>query len=206
MRKSISQEIFEALRKRILDGELLPGDRILERELREEFNASNSPVREAVRMLFASGFAEAEFNKGAIVAHYNDPHRRKEAYEARAAIELYCASKIAAEQNPAKVRELRKVAAEMERKTTSIDDADISRIIDYDELFHRKIVELAGNGELFKIYTHSFLFLKSSVKKHDAVALWLPETLREHREIVEAIEANDDAVLRKVMKHHFEPD
>jgi DNA-binding GntR family transcriptional regulator len=55
------------LRRRILDGELPPGTRILLRPAAEELGLSMIPIREAIRMLENDGLVETASHRGATV-------------------------------------------------------------------------------------------------------------------------------------------
>ena len=65
---STSQLIAERIRAAILEGDLAPGDRIVEADLAERFEISRGPVREALRLLAPEGLLELRRNRGAIVA------------------------------------------------------------------------------------------------------------------------------------------
>jgi len=201
MRKSITQEIYEAMRNKILTGELLPGQRILERELQQEFGASNSPIREAIRLLCASGFAETVFNKGAIVIDYTDIHRREELYEARTALEYYCAGKLASEKDPGKMSRIREAMEEFEN-VVSVDRMNRGHIIDADEAFHSTLVELAGNKEISSMYKNLFLFSRSAAARYNQHSDDI-ETIDDHRKIYEAIQANDIFLLSELIRKHL---
>lgn len=53
--------IYEALRKGIFRGEILPGDELNQVHISQQYGVSRTPVREALRMLQADGLAEARF-------------------------------------------------------------------------------------------------------------------------------------------------
>ena len=63
----LSAKIYEALRERIIEGALRPGERIRERELAEELNVSRIPIREAMPRLEAEGFIRTLPRRGAVV-------------------------------------------------------------------------------------------------------------------------------------------
>ncbi|MET4637432.1 GntR family transcriptional regulator [Mycetocola sp. 2940] len=63
-----SQRIADELRVAILDGSLVPGERILQEELAAQYNASRLPVREAIRILEAEGLVSIVANSGAWVS------------------------------------------------------------------------------------------------------------------------------------------
>lgn len=62
-----SLRVAAHLRRSILDGALVPGQRIRQEEVAEQLGASRLPVREALHMLQSEGLTEIEPNKGARV-------------------------------------------------------------------------------------------------------------------------------------------
>jgi DNA-binding GntR family transcriptional regulator len=66
--KVVSALIADDLRKQILAGDLLPGDRIRQEEIAVEFDASRIPVREALLILVNDGLVEIVANSGAWVS------------------------------------------------------------------------------------------------------------------------------------------
>ncbi|HUH15881.1 MAG TPA: GntR family transcriptional regulator [Gaiellaceae bacterium] len=58
---------YSELRRRILDGELAPGSRMLLRPLAEELGISVMPVRDAIRLLDRDGLVTSESHRGATV-------------------------------------------------------------------------------------------------------------------------------------------
>lgn len=81
-----SSEIYQELRRRILVGELEPGQRLVVRRFSEEFGCSDIPVREALRSLEGDGLIDIAPYRGAQVRIYH-PDEVREAYLIRAALE-----------------------------------------------------------------------------------------------------------------------
>ena len=63
-----SQRIADSLREAILRGAYLPGTRIRQEDIAEQFQASRLPVREALRMLEADGLVTLVANTGAWIS------------------------------------------------------------------------------------------------------------------------------------------
>jgi len=63
-----SHRIAASLREEILSGQFAPGTRIRQEDIAEQFGASRSPVREALRMLDADGLVTLVANTGAWIA------------------------------------------------------------------------------------------------------------------------------------------
>jgi DNA-binding GntR family transcriptional regulator len=65
---SISEQVYTALKKEILAGDLQPGARLLVLEIAKKFNISQAPVREALERLKSAGFITGIPNKGSVVS------------------------------------------------------------------------------------------------------------------------------------------
>ena len=63
----LRQQVLEQLREAIISGVLLPGARLIERELTEQMGVSRTVVREALRQLEAEHLVEVIPNKGPFV-------------------------------------------------------------------------------------------------------------------------------------------
>jgi len=64
---STAEQVAATLRTQILDGVIVPGQRIRQEDIAEQFGTSRQPVREALRILESEGLTELEANKGARV-------------------------------------------------------------------------------------------------------------------------------------------
>jgi DNA-binding GntR family transcriptional regulator len=67
-RISAVEALVQVLRERILDGELPPGERLVERELVQRYDVARHTLRAALRQLQADGLVAIEPNRGARVA------------------------------------------------------------------------------------------------------------------------------------------
>lgn len=56
--------IYEGIRRGIFSGNLKPGDRLRVDKLRQQYDSSGSPVREALNRLSANGLVEKQDNRG----------------------------------------------------------------------------------------------------------------------------------------------
>ncbi|MGP3637465.1 GntR family transcriptional regulator [Streptomyces sp. 24-1644] len=84
--KLVRDKVVDALRRAIVDGALLPGRRLTERELTELTGVSRTSVREALRRLQAEGLVEESPSRGLRVSV---PTREEveQIYEIRAELE-----------------------------------------------------------------------------------------------------------------------
>jgi len=65
--KTLRESIVDIIRKRIINRELQPGQKIVEQELAKEFKTSRVPIREALRELENEGLVEYVRNAGCSV-------------------------------------------------------------------------------------------------------------------------------------------
>ena len=64
--QNLHEAIFQKLRLLLVEGKIVPGSKLNERELAESLNVSRTPIREAIRRLAADGLVELIANRGAI--------------------------------------------------------------------------------------------------------------------------------------------
>src|SRR5437899_11279298 len=86
----LRDQVCEDLRDRIISGRLAPGDRLVERDVAEEFGVSRVPVREAIRILLGEGFLTALSPRRIVVTR----HDRKDVenlFDLREALEVLAA-------------------------------------------------------------------------------------------------------------------
>jgi DNA-binding GntR family transcriptional regulator len=138
----LRDKIGDVLRGWILDGELKPGERIVELTLSRKLNVSRAPLREALWGLARQGLVEIRAHHGTYVTQLSEQDIR-EIFEIRELLETHAAKKIRASGQGA--AELKKALAELE---DSCRKRDIRLFSAADLRFHRTLWELAGNRHL----------------------------------------------------------
>ena len=82
--------VFQTLRKAILTGELMPGERLMEIHLAQKLGVSRTPIREAIRKLELEGLVMNIPRRGAQVAEISERGLR-DVLEVRRALDTFCA-------------------------------------------------------------------------------------------------------------------
>ncbi len=67
--RTLRENVADEIRMKILNGDMKPGDKIVEQDLASEFGISRGPVREALRQLEQEGMVEYSRNVGCSVRH-----------------------------------------------------------------------------------------------------------------------------------------
>src|SRR3954453_7290693 len=75
--QSVVDQVYDAVRARILSGDLPRGSRLRQAALAEELGVSRTPLREALRRLATEGLVEFEANRGATVADHDFADERQ---------------------------------------------------------------------------------------------------------------------------------
>ncbi|MBA2331589.1 MAG: GntR family transcriptional regulator [Actinobacteria bacterium] len=184
-RTVLREQVKDVLLERILRGELMPGERLVETRLARELGTSQAPVREALRDLELLRLVESEPFRGARVRAVDDAQLLA-VFPVRAVLEELAAREAA--RNPE--RDLGALDRELDSMRDAAAAADWRTQIAHDLAFHRTMVELAGNEPLLQ----SWLVLGVEVSTAFATyqTFWDQTELAEfHLPIVEAIRAGD---------------
>src|SRR5689334_14256979 len=94
----ISEDIYAALRQRILACELAPGERLEVYHIAQQMGVSYTPVKDALRRLLAEGLISIRPRKGTFVSQIH-PDSVRDSFELREAIELKACELLAGRLN-----------------------------------------------------------------------------------------------------------
>jgi DNA-binding GntR family transcriptional regulator len=139
-----SQAIYFALRERILSNEIAPGTHLVMRDVANFYEASDIPVREALRMLERDGLVETAPYRGARVTQLT-AKEIEETYFVRSHLESIATGLAAERITDAELDQLDALMSEMR---TAVDAGDGPKFSDVNLDFHRTIVASCGNDML----------------------------------------------------------
>ena len=184
--RTLSEQVYRAVRARIIDGGLAPGAFVRETDL-EPMGVSRTPIREALSRLASEGFLERLPHRGFRVPA-ESLGNLLELYPIVASLELL-AGRLALERfTPADVARLKAVNA---RLAEARDRGDVRAMLDLNTAFHRLISERGGNRRLASLLDD----LRSQLTRLELWYYSQPErtqrSIREHEEIIAAIESGD---------------
>lgn len=138
----------EALRERILSGELGPGERIVENRVAEELGLSRPPLREALTVLQQEGLVELLPRRGAVVATLT-LHDVFEIMTLRSALEREAVRLGVPVTDPSRLAGLERALLTMEENAA--DGREDEAAAD-SHRFHAALVALAGHGRIDTAY------------------------------------------------------
>jgi len=196
--RSRVQQVRDQLEDDIVNGRMRPGEQVQIEPLMVRFAVSRTPVREALQQLEISGLVEVLPKRGTFVAKVGIPELIH-MFEVMAELEAMCARLAARRAPPATLGGIREALKACERETAS-DDPNAYYYAN--ELFHSLIYQACGNPFLVQ----QTLTLKNRLKPYRRLQLRMrnriQQSLSEHRDIVQALEAGDpDAAAHAAREH-----
>ena len=182
-----------------MSGHYPPDSRIIETQVARELGTSQAPVREALRGLEAIGVVEIEPFRGARVRR---PSRREilEAYDVRSALETL-ASRLAVRRMTDD--DIAQVAGYLNAMQAAARADDGHGVADADARFHARIVELADNGTLERVWRSLEPFSRTylTLIAPGADPRWSADL---HTPIMDALRQRDVTAVEAALAAHFD--
>ncbi|WP_245545755.1 GntR family transcriptional regulator [Nocardia higoensis] len=195
-RKSLRDVAYDELRSRIVNLQLAPGTRLIERDLAEDLAVSRIPLREAMQRLQRDGLVVVVPRQGAIVSPFTADDVR-DLFDVRENLEVL-AARLAAER--ADDEGLAALTAQLDTARRATERRDEAAIAAANAGFHAMIVELAANPlleSLLQPLEARTQWLFHLTKDRDAAV-----QCREHEELLAAIAAHDPDRAAESAFHH----
>ena len=195
---SLADQIFEKLEQDILSGKYSRGEILTELKLSEELGVSRTPIREALRRLSQERIIE-DVSKGSRVLGIS-PEDLEDIFKIRLQLEGTCAAMTAKNITDEQLSELREVV-EMQEFYISKENVDNIRLMD--SRFHELLYKFSGSNIfydiLFQLHRKTHKYRRVAVSSHSGALL----SLKEHREIFEAIASGNEKVAEEVTINHI---
>ena len=106
--KSISDQIYDLLKKKIMDNQIKPGERLMQEEIAEVFNASRTPIRQAFILLEKDGLVE-RLPQGGVRVTQIDIETVRDVFGIRGALEAYAVELACEKIQEADIDQLKKL-------------------------------------------------------------------------------------------------
>jgi DNA-binding GntR family transcriptional regulator len=196
--RTLAEQVYRAVRARIIQGELAPGSFLREKDL-EVLGVSRTPIRDALGRLASEGFLERLPHRGFRVPE-ESAGQLLELYPIVASLELLAGRAALERFTPDDLARLREINR---RLAESRDRGDARAIVEENNRFHRLISERSGNRRLASLLDD----LRSQLGR---LELWYyshrertQRSIREHEELIGAIENDDRARALSILEHNM---
>jgi DNA-binding GntR family transcriptional regulator len=197
---TLSQRVYQALKKDLITGHYQPGEMLSEKDLAKRYHGSRTPVREAAVRLQQEHLMKIVANRGYFVTQISIQWVN-EIYEFRAAVEG-ASAELAAQKNWAQAS--LDALTELANTEHAVDDrASYVRFIEADTEFHNAIADLTRNPLLIRAVADMRSQMERIMYASIDAGYYGELPVSEHCGIVEAIQNRDAALARKRMCDHI---
>jgi len=195
---TVRDQAVAKLKAAIVAGHLLPGQRLIERDLCELIGVSRTSIREALRLLEGEKLIIAPPHKGPCVA-VPSVAEADQIYEVRTVLEALVGSHAASRGTPAQIEGIHRSVDAFQRAMTR---KDLPGLVEYANEFYERVFEASGNdvaADLLRSLHTRISFLRATSMSNSGRA---PHSLAEMRAIARAIERhNPEAAAAACVRH-----
>jgi DNA-binding GntR family transcriptional regulator len=195
----IRDQVLDVIRRGILDFQLRPGQRLIERELIEQLGVSRPTIREVLSRLVAEGLVTVQPQHGAIVAVLS-PAEAEDIYEMRVPLEVLVMQRFVKRAKDDEIGALRDALRKIEEVTETGTDMQTRLRVKDD--FYQIIFEGARSPTL----AQTLQIMQGRIRLLRATSMSMPErpqaALAELKRLLKAIEERDlDKVAKAATAH-----
>jgi len=210
----LSERVIEAIREMIVEDNFNPGDKFYsENELTKKLEVSRSSIREAVRILEATGLVTVQHGKGIFISDSmkqemeafsswlkNNETALIEHFDVRLIIDPKAAAAAAENADENDILHMEEVCNDFLLKTKENNTAGLVKC---DEEFHRLLAKSTKNKTLYFVMKT----MTNSLSEGWISSLHVPgrieKTVGEHKAILEAIKRGDPKGAEQAMIEHL---
>jgi DNA-binding GntR family transcriptional regulator len=197
VRLSAKEHAFNQIQQWIIDGTLLPGEKINDTELAEALGVSRTPIREALQILELEGFVKMYPGKATQVTEI-ERDSIHDLIPPLAALQVL-AAQLACE----KIEEdtIQKLEDMNERFTVALKSKNDYSALKIDEDFHQAIIDAADNPYIQQLVRP----LQAHVRRHfyhNAIVL-TENSIKDHEKIIQLFKEKDKEKLTAVMQDNW---
>ena len=197
---SAARRVYTSLRTRIIEMRMPPGERIVERDIANEFGTSRTPVHEAVQRLADEGLVDVVPRVGTFVARI-PVEALDEAMVVRAALEGAIIEKATERATPEGIARLRAILDAQAEHVRNDDTRGFHRT---DEAFHATLAELSGYPGIWPVIQQT----KTQLDRFRQLTLPIDGRMRdvigEHLAVLDALAKGDPADAVTAMRGHLD--
>lgn len=200
--RTLADRVCQQIITAIVKGEIPTGSKISEPELARTYGISRGPLREAMRRLEGLRLIERKPHIGARVVQLS-VKELLEIYRVREALEGM-ACRLAAQIMPEE--EIASLRALLDQHQANIEQQEGQAYFqkEGDLDFHYRIVMASGNSKLQELLAADLYHLVRMYRYQFSLSSSRPTmALREHHQILDAIEARDEELAEMLMRRHI---
>ena len=196
---SLTDEIADVVRERILKGEYEIGEKIKENQIATELRVSRTPIREAFKLLENEGLIDYIPNRGCFAKGFTQQDV-DDIYAVRAALEEMAIKWAVERITPEEIAALEEECDLMEFYTKKKDK---KKVLELNSSFHEIIYASARSRFLAQVLRSYKEYIDKTRKAIFYEQEYLEAILAEHRRIFEAVRERNQTKAVTAMREHL---
>lgn len=197
---SLTDEIADIIRERILKGEYRIGEKIKENQIATELKVSRTPIREAFKQLENEGLIDYVPNRGCYAKGFTRQDI-EDIYAVRKALEILAVEWAVERITPEEIKSLQEQSDLMEFYATRDDS---KKVLEINSDFHSIIYNAAGSRFMAQVLRSYKEYIEQTRKALYDEQRNLEEIFREHKAILDAMKDKDTERAKAAMAEHLE--
>ena len=196
---TVVDAVAAALRERLLDGALTPGQVLRDTALADEFGVARPTIRAAVQVLTNDGLVVRDRGRSARVPEFTTADIA-DLYRARAAVEVAAVDLIERNASPA----LQRLVDSLGRLQALGPDAAWRHVVEADVDFHESLVAVAASPRLLRLFHGLANETRLVIALQRELYESIDDLVNEHRRILDALRRKRFDSCRRLLRDHFE--
>ena len=197
--KSTTEMVYLALKEAIANGDLKPGQRLVEQKLSDKMRVSRVPVRDAIKRLEQGGLAQRLPARGTVVKKISEDDV-DEAFEIRAILESFATAQASKHATGGLLASLE---GNIQASSEALNRGDVERATSFDDQFHEMIYKATKSG-LLTMLIHTLMDYTARNRKPLFRSRQVAQaSLDGHRAIVEAMRRGGKQDVEAIVKSHI---
>lgn len=197
---SLTDEIADVIRDRILKGEYRIGEKIKENQIATELRVSRTPIREAFKLLENEGLIDYIPNRGCFAKGFTKQDI-EDIYAVRKALEVLTVEWAVSRITPEELDKLKDQCDLMEFYTTR---KDTKKVLQINSSFHDIIYNATGSRFMAQVLRSYKDYIEQTRKAIFYEQGYLKQILKEHIAVLDAIKSGDAEAAKKAMADHLD--
>lgn len=198
-RKSLHEDLTNAIREQIVNGSLAPGTKVPEKGLCAHYGVSRTPLREALKVLATDGLLTLEANRGAWVSKLTQEDL-DEVFPVMGALEALSGELACKHITGAEIRKIRSLHNRMVKYH---EQRDLANYFAVNQRIHEAILNAARNETLSTQYRSLAMRVRQARYVANMTQERWDQATEEHEQIMQCLEIRDGKRLSVVLKTHL---
>ncbi len=199
IKKTISDQIYETLKKDIITHKIPSGAKVVNRDLQNVFGVSSTPIRDSLNRLYQDGLLEQITNAGAKVKIIT----LKDALEIN---QICCMLDTSAVflmmKKEIRPEAISNISNYIENQINALNNNEPDAYIHFDDLFHRTLFIECGNSRMLEMYDKNRALYDMLVTTYHNQGI-KRRAFEEHIQVLEAIKKSDAEKAIQHLKIHY---